>query len=249
MGVRKLLFILSILFIAPAAHASEIIVSAAASLTNPFSELKETFIKKNPKITLYMNFASSRNLLKQIEEGAPVNIFASADEFTMMMAETAELVYPNTARIFARNTLVLVVPIDSKNIPNLPKDLLSKEYEKIAIGNIASVPAGQYAKESLESEKLWDVLKPRFVYAGNIRQVLDYVARGEVDAGFVYATDAMSQKNKVRVVATLEGHQPILYPIALLKNSKNKKVAQEFLDFIFSDEGMAILSKHGFIKP
>lgn len=249
MNMKKILLTFGFLFFTPNVYASEITVSAAASLTNVFAELKEVFIDKNPDVTIYTNFASSNNLLKQIEEGAPVDIFASADQFTMDKAEAAKLIYNNTRKNFALNSLVVIVPADSSNVPEFSKDLLGDSFKKIAIGNIESVPVGRYAKESLESEKIWNALQDRFIYAEHVRQVLDYVARGEVDAGFVYGTDATVQKDKVKIAVTMQGHQPVLYPIALLENSKNKEDAQKFLDFIFSDKGISILTKYGFKQP
>ena len=252
MNIKKIAITCALLLFAPTIQASEITVSAASSLTGAITELKQAFIEQNPTMKIYTNFAASNTLLRQIEKGAPVDIFASADQITMDKAESSNLILNETRENFALNTLVLIVPNDTrdaKNIPSSPQDLLNKNYKKIAIGNIASVPAGRYAKESLESEKLWNDLKNRFIYAENVRQVLDYVTRGEVDAGFVYATDAATQKNKVKIAVTMQGHQPVSYPIALLKDSKNKQDAQKFLDFIFSDQGTSILTKHGFTKP
>lgn len=237
------------LFFTPTAYAGEITVSAAASLTNVFTELKEVFMDENPDVVIYINFASSNHLLKQIEEGAPVDIFASADQRTMDEAEASQVIFENTRKNFALNTLVLIVPSGSSSMPVIPNDLTANRFEKIAIGNIKSVPMGRYTKECLDSEKIWKALEDRFIYGEHARQVLDYVVRGEVDAGFVYATDAASQKSKVKIAFTMQGHQAILYPIALLENSKNKEDAQDFLDFIFSDEGKNILIKYGFKQP
>ena len=250
MNIKKLaIMTLTLLLIAPTAYAAELTISAAASLTNAFTELKEAFIIQNPTTTIYINFASSNNLLKQIEEGAPVDIFASADQITMNKAEESQLVIKDTRKDFALNELALIVPFDILNTPKSPQDLTQKAFKKIALGNIESVPAGRYAKEALESENLWDTLKTRFIYAEHVRQVLNYVARGEVEAGFVYATDAMTQKDKVKIALIMQGHQPVLYPIAIVKTSKNTIDAQKFLDFITSNEGTTILTKYGFAKP
>ncbi len=249
MNLRKICFALSFLLFAPNCYAGEITVSAAASLTNAFTEVKDVFVTKYPEIKVYTNFASSNNLLKQINEGAPVDIFASADQVTMDKGEANQLFVSGSRKDFARNGLVLIVPFDAKNIPKSPQDLLNKDIKRIAIGNVDSVPAGRYAKEALESEKLWTDLNSRLVYAEHVRQVLDYVARGEVDAGFVYTSDALIKKDKVKIATLMQGHTPVLYPIALVKSSKNTKEAQLFLDFLFSDEGKNILLKYGFTKP
>lgn len=248
-NIKKILLTFCFLLFTPSAYASEVTVSAASSLTHVFGELQEVFMAENPDITIYINFASSQYLLKQIREGAPVDIFASADQLTMDEAENSQLIDNGTRQNFARNSLVLVIPFESSNIPTSLKDLISKTFERIAIGNINSVPVGRYTKESLVSEKIWNALKNRLIYGEHARQVLAYVVRGEVDAGFVFATDALEQRSKVKIALTMEGHQHILYPIALVKNTKNKDDSQKFLDFIFSDKGAKILARYGFKQP
>ncbi|MDR2825391.1 MAG: molybdate ABC transporter substrate-binding protein [Deltaproteobacteria bacterium] len=245
------LFVLAFTFFimstALTASAAEIIVSAAASLTNAFTELKGAFEAKNSGTTIVTNFASSNALLKQIETGAPADVFASADQATMDKA--AEFIDISTRKNFALNGFVLIAPAgDSKNLSKAA-DLTKAEYKRISIGNPDSVPAGRYAKEVLEALNLWTPLKDKFILAENVRQVLDYVSRGEVEAGFVYSTDAKQAGEKVRVVETLKGKTPVLYPIAVLKPSKNKVAAQAFVDFALSNEGQAILAKYGFAKP
>ena len=111
------------------------------------------------------------------------------------------------------------------------------------------MPAGRYTREALTNAKLWDVLQPQVIQGASVRQVLDYVARGEVDAGFVYGTDAKQQAGKVDVVLVVPGHKPVLYPIAVATTGKNPKMGQAFLDFVLSPEGQAVLAKYGFSKP
>jgi molybdate transport system substrate-binding protein len=247
------LFVLAFTFFimstALTASAAEITVSAAASLTNAFTELKGAFEAKNSGTTVVTNFASSNNLLKQIETGAPVDVFASADQATMNKAEEGDFIDKSTRKNFALNGFVLIAPAgDSKSLSKAA-DLTKAEYKSVSIGNPESVPAGRYAKEVLEALKLWEPLKDKFILAENVRQVLDYVSRGEVEAGFVYSTDAKQAGEKIRVVETLQGKTPVLYPIAVLKPSKNKAAAQAFVDFALSNEGQAILAKYGFAKP
>jgi molybdate transport system substrate-binding protein len=238
-----------ILFGAMSATAAEITVSAAASLTNAFTELKGAFEAKSSGVTVVTNFASSNNLLKQIETGAPVDVFASADQATMNKAEEGAFIDKATRKNFALNGLVLIAPADGPKSLRMAADLVKAEYPRIAIGNPASVPAGRYAQEALEMLNLWDALKDKFIFGESVRQVLDYVSRGEVQAGFVYSTDAKQGGDKVRVVETMQGKTPALYPIAVLNGSKSKADAQAFVNFVLSAEGRAVLAKYGFAAP
>ena len=193
------------------AVAEELTVSAAASLTNAFTELKGNFEKTHPGVTVSTNFAASNPLLQQIREGAPADIFASADQETMDKAQEEKLIDPATRKDFANNSLVMIVPADSSMNISSVKDL--QKAERIAVGNPESVPAGRYTRDSLTNAGLWETLQPRYIFGQSVRQVLDYVSRGEVDAGFVYGTDARQAGEKVRVVMKMEGHQPVLYPL------------------------------------
>ena len=229
------------------AMAEELLISAAASLTNAFSEMKAPFEKANPGTTLVLNFASSGALLQQMEQGAPVDVFASADQETMDKA--AALMDPAGRVDFAGNALVLIVPSQTALPLTSPEDLKGGQFKLVAIGNPDSVPVGRYTKGALSAAGLYDALTPKFVMAENVRQALDYVARGEVQAGFVYATDAALRADKVAVAAELAGHKPISYPIALLKDSKSKDMGRKFIDFVMGEEGQEILARFGFRRP
>ena len=234
---------------AQALAEQELIVSAAASLTNAFQEVGQKFASANPGIKFVPNFAASGALLQQIEKGAPVDVFASADQKTMDQANEKKLILPETRKNFVSNGLVLILPAGSKVTIKSPQDLAAKEVAKIALGNPDTVPAGRYTQEALKNEGLWEKLSPKFIPADSVRQVLDYVTRGEVDVGFVFATHAAVARHKVQVVATLEKHQPILYPVAVVAATGKKALAQRFIDFVLSKEGQEILSKYGFGKP
>ena len=227
-------------------QAAEITVSAAASLTNAFNEIKGMFEKQHVGMQVNVNYAASNPLLKQIQEGAPVDVFASADQATMDKAVAAKVVDPATRKDFALNDLVLIVPAGSKKPAKL-EDL--KALKRIAIGNPDSVPVGRYTKDSLTNAKLWEAVQPLLIMGNSVRQVLDYVARGEVDAGFVYRTDAKQLADKVDVVMIVEGHDPVSYPIAVVNTGKDAKMGQEFINFVISSEGQAVLAKYGFSKP
>lgn len=238
---------LSCLLVSTPVLAGDLLVSAAASLTNAFQEMKTPFEKANPGTTLVLNFAASGPLLQQMQQGAPVDVFASADQETMDKA--GDLIDATSRANFAGNALVLIVPAEGDPALSDPEELAGDEFKLIAIGNPDSVPVGRYAKGALTAAGLYDALTPKFVMAESVRQALDYVARGEVQAGFVYATDAALRADKVKVAAEVVGHKPISYPIAVLKESKNKDMGQKFLDFVMGEEGQAILAQFGFKKP
>ncbi len=234
---------------APVLAAEELTVSAAASLTNAFPEIGQIFEKQHPGTKVIFNFAASGPLLQQIAQGAPVDVFASADQKTMDQAQEKGLIVPASRKNFVSNALVLIVPQDSKLNLTGPKDLTEPAVKRVGLGNPATVPVGRYTQEALTQAGLWEALQPKFIMGESVRQVLDYVSRGEVDAGFVYATDAAIMGGKVKKVAEVQGHQPIVYPVALVAASQKQALGKEFLKLIESPEGMAILTKYGFGKP
>ncbi len=231
------------------ANAAELIVSAAASLTNAFRDVAAAFEKAHPGTQVRLNFASSGALLQQIARGAPVDVFASADEETMNDAERQRLVKAGTRLDFARNALVVVVPRDAARSPGSLAELAGPAYARVAAGTPASVPAGRYANGALEQARLWSAVAPKLIGAQSVRQVLDYVARGEVDAGFVYATDAASMPDKVKVAFTVPTTTPLRYPVAVVEASSEGEAAQAFVSFIASPSTRAILGRYGFDKP
>ena len=231
------------------AHAADVTVSAAASLTNAFKELGTTFEAQHPGTKVLLNFASSDALLAQIAKGAPADVFASADQETMDKAAQQDLLTADSRRNFVANSLVLITPMDSSLTFKGLSDLSQTGVKRFAMGNPASVPAGRYAKAALEAAGQWTSNEPKAVFATNVRQALDYVARGEVEAGFVYATDAASQKDKVKVAATIPTTAPISYPIAGIARSPNPVDGARFIEFVASPTGQAVLAKYGFSKP
>lgn len=235
------------LFLTPlAGSGAELTVSAAASLGNAFAEMAKAFEQKHPGLVVQTNYAASNPLLKQMREGAPVDVFASADQATMDQAQAAGLILSPSRKDFALNELALVVPKGHSAPANLAA---LANLRLLAIGNPDSVPAGRYARAALERDGIWPRLKDKFVFADNVRQALDYVARGEVDAGFVYATDARQKEEKVDTAFVIKTKEPVRYPIAVAVTGNNPKAGQEFVDFVLSGEGQAILAKYGFDKP
>lgn len=228
------------------AVAAEMTVSAAASLTDAFGELKGLFEKAHPGLQVNTNFAASNPLLRQLMEGAPADVFASADQETMDKAVAAGVVDAATRRNFARNELVLIVPRGAKKPASLGE---LKGMQRIAIGNPESVPAGRYARDALTAAGLWETLLPECVQAASVRQALAYVARGEADAGFVYRTDALQMRDKVDIALVVDGHEPVLYPIAVATTGANPQTGQEFIDFVLSPQGEQVLARYGFSRP
>ena len=237
------------LLVSPAAVAADLIVSAAVSLSNAFTDIGKDFEKANPGTRVLFNLGASGQLVQQISRGAPADVFASADQETMDRAHKQRLVAPDTRVNFVSNSLVLVVPADSTEQPTSLADLERPQVKRIALGTPESVPAGRYAKEALELAGKWDKLKDKYVYGQNVRQVLDYVARGEVDAGFVYATDAALLKDRIKVAFNSKTKTRIVYPIAAVKGSGNEDLARRFVAYVTAEPGQNILQKYGFSKP
>jgi len=244
---KRLLLTLALVAFPLIACAQQITVSAAASLTDAFKEIAPRFEAAKPGVALRFNFAASGVLLQQIAQGAPVDVFASADQDTMNRAADQKLISADTRRDFAANSLVLIAPVGGavKSLADLPK----ADVKRIAIGKVASVPVGRYTQQALESAQLWTGLQSKLVFADNVRQVLDYVSRAEAEAGFVYRTDAEIAKDKVRIASTVGGHAPVTYPAAVTTESRQAALAREFVSFLGSAEVQVILAKHGFAKP
>jgi molybdate transport system substrate-binding protein len=224
-------------------------VGAAASLADAFNAIGKRFEAQNPEVRLRFTFAASGVLLHQIINGAPIDVFASADVDTVDRGVRAGVLQAETRRTFARNALVMVVPSDVQNAPMRIEDLLLETHGRVAIGKPATVPAGRYAREALESAKVWTGLQRKLVYADNVRQVLDYVSRGEVAAGFVYQSDVLAAGNKVKKQATVTGHSPILYPVVVTTESRNKKFATTFVQYLESQAARELLKQYGFVEP
>ncbi|WP_062116854.1 molybdate ABC transporter substrate-binding protein [Collimonas pratensis] len=240
---------LPLFLLVPAAHAADLVVSAAASLTNAFKELGQSFEAQNPDTKVLFNFAASDVLLQQIIKGAPADVFASADQEAMNKAEAEKAVQPASRKNFANNQIVLIVPADSTlHITQLP-DLTQAAVKRVAYGNPASVPVGRYTKAALEHASLWDAVAAKGVPAQNVRQSLDYVARGEVEAGFVFSTDAAVMPDKVKVVVRVPSQTPVSYPIAVTSDSKQAEMAAKFVAYVLSPVGQATLARYGFLKP
>jgi molybdate transport system substrate-binding protein len=229
------------------ANDESLTVSAAVSLKDAFTEIGAVYEAKTGRPVVF-NFASSGALQRQIEAGAPVDVFASAAARLMDELEAKDFIDKNSRRDFASNALVLIAPKDRRSKVSGFEILADPQIKKIALGNLKTVPAGQYADEVFEKLNLKERVKDKLIFGENVRQVLEYVARGEVDLGIVYRTDALTAAGRVDVAAAApeNSHSPILYPAALIKDSKNRRAAEEFIELLLSAEGQNILRKHGF---
>ena len=230
------------------AQAQELVVSAAASLTNAFREIGKGFETANPGATVVFNFAASDVLLTQIAKGAPVDVFASADQDAMNRGDKAQLFLAGSRRNFASNHLVLVIPAKAAPVGELSA-LVKPRFRRIAMGSPQTVPAGRYAKEVLERANLWTTLSPKFVFAQNVRQALDYVAREEAEAGFVYATDAAIMPDTVRIALVLGTTTPVQYPIAVVAAGRQAALSLAFVQYVATAPGQLILARYGFRAP
>lgn len=221
-------------------------VSAAISLTNAMQEIKALYQSSNPNVNITYNFGASGALQQQIQQGAPVDVFFSAATKQMDALQQKNLLDPGTRRNLLTNRLVLITPTNAKALTSF-QALTGDQVKQIAIGEPKSVPAGQYAQELLTNLKIFDSIKSKLVYGNNVRQVLTYVETGNVDAGIVYITDAKESKS-VRVAATAQEnlHSPIVYPVAVLRDSKNVTASREFVQFLSGTQARTIFEKYGF---
>ncbi|WP_042463503.1 molybdate ABC transporter substrate-binding protein [Neobacillus dielmonensis] len=223
----------------------ELTVSAAASLQNALTDIKANFEKKHPNITISFNFGASGALQQQISQGAPVDLFFSAAEDKFQKLVQDGLIEKKKSMNLVGNDLVLVVPKDSNKEIKTFEDLTKAD--KVALGTPESVPAGQYGKQTLEQVNVWKAIEGKVVYAKDVRQVLTYVETNNVDAGIVYRTDAKTSK-KVEMVAAAKDdtHDPIIYPLGVIKESPHLDEAQLFYDYLQNEQSMKILEKYGF---
>ena len=259
MKIRLLSFLLVLTFIfslmagcssdkqAQTPQKIEINVSAAVSLKDALEEIKKNYEAKNSNIKLIYNLGASGSLQQQIEQGAPADIFMSAAPKQMNDLEAKNLINKATRKNLVENKLVIIVPTASNINITKYEDLTKEEVQKVSLGETATVPAGQYAQEVLKKLGIWDMIKDKAVLAKDVRTVLTYVETGNVEAGIVYKTDAISS-NKVKIVATApEGsHQPIVYPVAVLSGTKQQQAAEAFLSYLSTPECKTIFEKYGF---
>ncbi|MDR3197141.1 MAG: molybdate ABC transporter substrate-binding protein [Planctomycetaceae bacterium] len=248
MKVLRTLFLLLVLTCS--VRAAEITVSAAASLKDCLNEIIAIYEKDNAGTKIVPNYAASGTLAKQIENGAPADVFISADKQRMTYLAEKKLLVTGTQKQLLLNKVVLIVP-KGKNSPitsfaDLGTDMLKEQ--RLAIGDPKSVPAGTYAMEIFKTLNIVDKVIPKIVYGNTVRAVLTYTAQNEVDAGVVYLTDAILMKDKVTVVAEApaNSHTPVIYPAAVTKTGSNLEGGKTFLQFLTSEKSKKVFVKYGF---
>jgi molybdate transport system substrate-binding protein len=246
--LRSIFVILILLLTAAPLAAADLQVFAAASLTETLREISAEYEKIATGDKPVLNLGASSTLARQIQEGAPADLFLSADEAKMDALEKRKLLLPGTRRSVLSNTLVVVVPADSNLKISGPADLAAPSIRALALAEPQSVPAGIYAKEYLKRKRIWNKVIDRVVPTENVRAALAAVESGNVDAGIVYKTDAGISK-KVRIAYEVpKAEAPnISYPFAVLAESERKEAARRFLDFLVSPPSLAIFRKYGFL--
>lgn len=238
-------FLLCLLLLAAPASAADLQVFAAASLTDALKEIAPEYEKATGD-KLVLNLGASSTLARQIQEGAPADLFLSADEEKMNGLEKRKLLLAGTRRSVLSNTLVVVVPADSSLKINGPADLVG--VRALALAEPQTVPAGIYAKEYLKSKGLWSKVIDRLVPTENVRAALAAVESGNVDAGIVYKTDAgISKKVRIAYEVPRAESPKISYPFAVLAASGRKEAARKLLDWLHSPSALAVFRKHGFL--
>jgi molybdate transport system substrate-binding protein len=248
--MRTLFTLILSLTLTAAAYADTVTISAAISLEDALKPIAKAYESQSTD-QIQFNFGASGPLAAQIQQGAPVDAFISAANKQVNDLIKSNKADAHTRRVVVRNSLVLIVPAAESDPPKSFDDLTADSIHKIAVGEPKSVPAGQYAVQTLQNLKLFDTLSSKIVYTTNVRQVLDYVVRNEVDAGIVYTTDAKVAGDKVKVVATAAAtlHDPIEYPAVLITASTHQSAAAKFLDFLQSPVAKDIFATQGFVLP
>jgi molybdate transport system substrate-binding protein len=221
-------------------------ISAAASLTESMEEIKKLYAAEKSNVTIVYNFGASGSLQQQIEQGAPVDLFLSAAPTQMNALSDKNLILKDTRIDLLENKVSLIIPVNGTGITDF-KDVASDKIKKLALGDPKSVPVGQYSQEVFTKLGILDSVKPKAVYAKDVKEVLTWVESGNADAGIVYSTDAKtSTKVKVVAEAPAGSHSPILYPAAVLKDTKNLEAAKEFIKYLSSSKCKTVFEKYGF---
>jgi molybdate transport system substrate-binding protein len=229
------------------AEQVELMISAAASLTNVAEDLTTLYAETAPHVKLTFTFGSSGALQTQIEEGAPADVFFSAALKQMKALEDEGYILDGTKKDLLINEVVLITPKGNPTKVEGFEDAATDKVKTIALGDPASVPVGQYSEEVLTHLGILDKVTPKANYGTDVVQVLTWVESGEVDCGIVYATDAAAS-DKIDVIGSApEGsHKTVTYPVAVVKSSKNSEEAKKFVDFLSSDQARATFESYGF---
>jgi molybdate transport system substrate-binding protein len=225
----------------------DLTVSAAISLKDVLNDIEAAYKSGHAGTTLHFNLGGSGTLQQQIEQGAPVDLFISASPKEMDALQSKGMLLAGTRHDLVKNEVVLIVPADKTGVGDF-QDLTKADVKEVAIGEPRTVPAGDYAQQVLTHFGIYDRLKPKLVFGKDVRQVLAYVETGNADAGIVYATDARIT-SRVKVVATApeDSHAPVVYPMAVLKATRDASGAKEFEQFLAGPQAKALFVKYGFV--
>lgn len=226
----------------------ELIISAAASLTDVAEEISTAFNKENEHITVTYNFGSSGSLVSQIQEGAPADIFLSASKKDMDTLADGDLIVADSRFDFAGNSLVVIAPKDSALELSSLDDIATVEAANIIIGDTTTTPIGRYTKESFENINAWSAVEGKLVFATTVNQILTHVQDGNAELGVSFKTDAM-RNDEVKALLDIDPslHGAITYPAAVIKDSQQQEAASLYISFLASEEGKQILASHGFL--
>ncbi|QKY70816.1 molybdate ABC transporter substrate-binding protein [Lentibacillus sp. CBA3610] len=244
--------IISILFLTGCTSQEDsgetvLLVAAASSLSDTLSELKQEFESEHPDTTLELNYGASGKLSQQISQGAPVDVFLSADQEWMDQLADEDVIAADTRTDFIQNRLVVISTQNTSFSINELDDLPTLNTDQITIGDPESVPAGKYAEQALRNLNIWEEAKEKFVYTGSAQQTLTYVESGNTEVGIVYASD-LERSGLVSELLTIDDnlHDPIEYPAAVIKSSQATEKANAFIQFLQTDDAQAIFEKYGF---
>lgn len=221
-------------------------VSAAASLTDSLNEIKKLYETENPKTEIIYNFGASGALQNQIEQGAVVDLFISASKKQIEALKAKGMIAEDTVKNLLGNKLVLVAPKDSKlsiDFNGLTKD----DVKKIGVGESKSVPAGQYAEEVFTKLEILEKIKPKEIFAKDVKEIVTWAETGNIDAGIVYESEAKaSTKLKLLAYAPEGSHAPIIYPLVIIKDSKNMEATKGFVQYLSTEKAKDIFIKNGY---
>ena len=232
---------------APAPNTQDLTIAAAADLGTAFEEISREF-KATQQTKVVLSFGSTGLLTRQIENGAPIDLFAAASVDYIDQLERQGLIVPDTKAIYARGRITLWTLKDSPLHIEKVSDLTSDKVKRIAIANPEHAPYGMAAREALQNTGIWEAVKPKLVYGDNIRQTLQFAQTGNVEVAIVALS--LSQQNDGRwVLIPQELHKPLDQTLAVIKGTKNEKAARQFADFVKGPQGRAILQKYGFEFP
>lgn len=222
-------------------------VSASATFTDVLKEINDRYMERQPGVTITAHFASAGTIQTQIEQGAPCDVFLSAGARQMDNLQNGGLILDDTRKDLLRNTIVLTVPRHSTLRLSDFASLTGANVSRVAIGDPVSVSSGMYGKQALEQLGVYSQLKSKLILCSDVRAVLTYVENGDVDAGIVYRTDALiSDRVELAAEGPAEVNATIVYPVAVIKASKDPDAARRYLDFLSGEEARAVFEEYGF---